>query len=155
MSAVSTLIDAPLDSVFDVLCDPRALHYFVAGARTVRRFDPRWPDPGTAIDHTIGVAPLVLRDRTVAIECESNRRLLFEAHAHLLGVFRIEFLLEPNGSATTLRVDERAIAGPFSKSLPRIVGDVLLSLRNLEMCRRMRHLVLVREGQRSLEGARA
>lgn len=151
MSTVTSTLPAEPSRVFTALADARALRYFVPGARTVRRFDPTWPEAGAEMRHSLGVGPLVIRDSTVVLDCEPPERLVLEAHARLLGTFEITFSLQDADGRTTLRIEETAVAGPLTLPVLRQVGDALITARNHEMCRRLANLVQSRERQRAAE----
>jgi hypothetical protein len=147
MSTVTTHLGAPPERAFETLSDARAIREFVVGARNVRRFDPRWPEAGTTLHHSIGFVPFVIRDQTVSMACESPDRLVLEAHAGPLGTFLITFELVAEAGSTRLRVEEHPLSGVFALPGIRRVTDVAIHLRNLEMCRRLRRLVAAHEQQ--------
>lgn len=151
MKPLAVRIAAPCERVFDVLGDPRAIAYVVPGARTIRRFDPRWPETGTAVQHSVGIWPLVIRDTTVVLDCEPPRRLVLEARLRLLGTLRISFALEGDGE-TDLWLGEEALAGLATRPGVRVIAEHALGLRNRELCRRLRRLCERRERQRRVEG---
>jgi hypothetical protein len=141
----STVVDVKTERAFQLLEDPRSLRVLVVGARKIRRFDPAWPDTGTALQHSVGVPPFVLRDRTVVTECIPVRRLVLEARIRPVGTFLATFEFEPHPSGCTLAVEEHAVGGLCA--LPGInqVADRLIGLRNAELCRRFRRLAERRE----------
>ena len=62
MSRNESLIDAPLEAVFDVLQDGRRYADWVVGASRIRKVDPQFPEPGTSFGHKLGVWPLLFND---------------------------------------------------------------------------------------------
>jgi uncharacterized protein YndB with AHSA1/START domain len=144
---VTVTVPVDPDRAFRLLEDPRSIRALVAGARRIRRFDSRWPEEGSAIHHSVGVPPLVLRDVTRVTECDPGRRLVLEARLHLLGRLTIEFDLAPEsgGSQSKLTVSEHPVGGPIS--LPGVTGlvGVAIKLRNAELARRFARLVAKRE----------
>jgi Polyketide cyclase / dehydrase and lipid transport len=135
------------DRVFSLLEDPRSLAYFVVGTRTIRRFDPGWPDPQTEVHHTIGIFPFLLRDKTTVVEAQPGTYLALEARFRPIGVMRVEFRLADRGDHTELTVDEYPVSGPVAVSGIRRAVDALVALRNLEMSRRLKRLIDAREAQ--------
>ena len=150
MACTDTVLGAPPDRIFDLLGDPRSLDYFVVGTRTIRRFDPHWPDKGTKVHHSVGFGPLVLRDETEVLESEPHRRLVLEARLRPLGLFRVEFELSAHPEGTALVVNEFPVSGVAA--LPGLSGlvDRLVAFRNIEMGRRLQKLTDQRERQRAL-----
>lgn len=130
---------------FEVLEDPRALRRLVVGTRKVRRFDPRWPDPGSTVLYRAGVFPLFIRDRTQILECEPGRRLVLDARASRVGRFRVEFRFEADrqdGTAgTKMTVDEDAVDGVAARPSLRGFVDPVTVFRNRVLCRRFRRMV--------------
>lgn len=76
MARNRTVVDAPVEAVFAVLADPRTYDDFVVGTKRIRRFEPTWPELGSALQHTLGVGPFVLRDATSVEEVDGERRLV-------------------------------------------------------------------------------
>lgn len=99
MATTVLSLDAPPERVFALLEDPRSLSSFVVGNRTIRRFDPRWPDQGTMAHHTVGFGPLRLRDTVEVTDVDGPRRLALEARFRPLGVMAVTFLVNPDGVA--------------------------------------------------------
>jgi uncharacterized protein YndB with AHSA1/START domain len=148
MAKTTMVLPAPPERVFAVLEDPTTLAYFVVGSRTIRHFDPRWPDLHTAVHHTVGVAPLVLRDSTEVVEVDPPTRLVLEARARPFGTATVDFQLHSHPEGTELVVDEYPIAGPMAwPGLVRVI-DAAIAFRNREMGRRLLRLVESREDQR-------
>lgn len=126
---------------------------YVVGARTIRSFDPRWPEEGAVAHHTVGVAPFVLRDFTVVNTCAPPHLLVLDAKVRPLGTARITFLLKEDPVGTLLSVEESPLSGLFALPILRQITGGLIRLRNVEMCRRLRKMVDRREAQRIASGA--
>jgi uncharacterized protein YndB with AHSA1/START domain len=141
------VLAAPPERVFNLLGDPRSLAYFVVGTKSIRRFDPHWPDAGAKVHHSVGVGPFVIRDETEVLESVPQRRLVLEARIRPVGVFRVEFELAPHPGGTELTVNEYPVAGPASMGPVAVVVDQVVKLRNVEMGRRLEKLVERREQQ--------
>jgi hypothetical protein len=149
VARTETVVHARPEAVFAVLCDARAYQRFVVGTKRVRRFDARWPEPGAAIHHTVGVGPLGLRDKTEAVECEPPGHLVVHPHIRPFVVTRTSFHLEARGDDTLLRVDEHAIAGPLAPVWPGPL-DGLMALRNRLLVRRLARLAEARQALRQV-----
>lgn len=147
MATIVTVLAAPPDRVFALLGDPRSLAYFVVGTKTIRRFDPDWPDPGAKVHHTVGIGPLALRDETEVREAEVDRQLVLDARIRPFGVFRVEFDLTPDPEGTELAVNEYPLSGLAALPALAEVVDRLVKIRNVEMIRRLQNLVERRERQ--------
>lgn len=139
MAHTEKLIPAPVEAVHAVLCDPTAYRYFVVGTKEVRRFDPDWPAPGTTFHHSVGVGPLVLRDKTDAIRHDPPDGLVVRAHIRPLMVLETVFALEARGEETLLRLDEYVVGGWLRPVSPGPL-DGLLGLRNRLVVERIAHL---------------
>lgn len=134
MSPVSRTVEAPAETVFAMLSDPRALSFFVLGTKTVRRFDARWPEVGTELHYTVGLGPLQVRDRTVVTECEPPLVLTMQPHLGPFITAEARFELRPDGSSTVVTLDERVIGGALMAAAPLL--NRALTLRNqLDMAR--------------------
>jgi hypothetical protein len=141
----STVLPVGPERAFEVLEDPRAYRALVVGARRIRRFDPRWPETGTRLHHSVGVAPLIVRDTTEVQECIPGRRLVLEARLQMLGRFVVEFEFRPDPEGCRLTVAERTVQGVAALPLVRTVMNLAIHLRNRELCRRYRRIVQRRE----------
>ena len=136
MSLNEITVDAPIPVVWGVLAHPPTYEEWVVGNKRVRRHDPGWPDPGAEFHHTLGIGPLALKDRTVALEAIPPRRLVMQVRALPAGVGIVTFELEEAGSGTRVRMRERAESGPAKLVAP--IVDRLVHLRNAETLRRLR-----------------
>ncbi|HET6964413.1 MAG TPA: SRPBCC family protein [Acidimicrobiales bacterium] len=138
---MSTELSVPAEEAFRLLADPSSFQDLVAGARRVRRFDSRWPEKGTRIDHTVGIPPLIIRDHTEVTDARPPEHLVLDAHVWPLGRLTVEFTLEDNGPGRSrLIVREEPEAGPLGWPVLRAVTRLAIQLRNREICRRFRKL---------------
>lgn len=136
MSRNEVTIDAPPDVVWSVLADPPTYEYWVVGNKAIRGYDGEWPQPGSEFHHKVGVGPITVKDKTVAIEAVPPTRLVMQVRAMPFGIGIVTFELEPAGAGTLVRMGEGAQAGPAKFLAP--VVDRLAHLRNAETLRRLR-----------------
>ena len=140
MSVNTAIVEAPPETVFSVLADPPSYASFVVGSKRIRWFDPRYPDPGSEIHHTLCVGPVpLLRDLSRVEEVVEGRRLVLRAQMRPLAVTRVAFTLRPVDAGTEVEVEEYAIEGPAAL-LWNPVFEGLMSLRNTEVLRRLKTL---------------
>lgn len=140
MSESSATVDAPTETVWGVLSDPRTFEYFVVGSRRVRRFDPGWPEVGTTLHHTVGLGPLSIRDSSTVVAADEDRFLALDARFRPFGIARVEFHLSPEGAGTALTIREFPIAGLLSAPLLSPLVTALFTARNREVLRRIGRL---------------
>ena len=140
--------EAPPERVFATLADPRLYAYFVVGTRTIRWFDPRWPDPGSAFHYSLGLWVTVLRDQTIVVEAEPPHHLVLRLRMRRLGDIRSVFRLTREGEGTLVEVQEYPLDGPLAAEPIGPLLDGLIWLRNAEVLRRLCRLVERREEQR-------
>jgi uncharacterized protein YndB with AHSA1/START domain len=146
MARNRTAVDASPETVFAVLANPSRYAYFVVGTKTVRRFDPNWPEPGSAFHHTLGVGLPLLRDATISVAVDPPRQLVLKTRLMPLGMNDTVFRLTPEGDGTLVELEEKPIAGPAAAKAIAPLVDRLLWLRNQELLRRLRKTV-ERRGQ--------
>jgi uncharacterized protein YndB with AHSA1/START domain len=147
MSRNRTLVEASPETLFDVLSDPRAYARFVVGSKKVRHFEPAFPEPGSGLHPTLGVGPLVLRDKTWVVEADPPRQLVLDAGMRPFAVNRTAFRLQPWGPVTEVEVEEYPVTGPVAKVWNPAL-DAVLWLRNAELLRRLKKLAERRQAQR-------
>jgi hypothetical protein len=130
---------------FELLEDPRSLRALVTGARRIHRFGPRWPEPGTAVQHSVGLPPFVIRDATVVSECDPGRRLVLEARLRFLGTLKVQFEFAAEARGSTLTISEHPVAGIINLPGMRNLVEAATGLRNAQLGRRFARLVAKRE----------
>jgi len=146
MAVLNVLIDHGPEQVWDVLSDGTSYAEWVAGTRSVRDVDARWPEPGASIHFSFGAGPLTIEDQTTVRLMEPLRRLELEAHARRLGSARIAIELVPWGEdRTVVIIDEHPLTGPSARwhSVPL---DAALRVRNRRMMRSLAEVVDRRHG---------
>jgi uncharacterized protein YndB with AHSA1/START domain len=139
LAEVSLHIPHPPATVFAVLADPEAYPAWVVGAQRVRGVEGRWPQPGAAFHHAVGVWPLRLRDSTSVVESVPDRRLVLEARARPMGRARVELELRDLGGATEVSMREAPVSGP-ARLVPRPLLDPAIRRRNRTSLDRLRRL---------------
>lgn len=153
MALTKRVIPVAQELVFAVLSDPPSYDAFVVGTKAIRRFDPRYPEPGTAFAHTLGFGPLFLRDETRVERVEPPARLVLRAFMRPVGVTRVDFRLAPSGGGTLVTVEEYPIDGPLSRVWSPPL-EVAMWLRNLVTLVRLQRLARRRAEQVELEFSR-
>lgn len=138
-------IEASRDEVFDVLCDGEHYASWVVGARRIRAVDDGFPSPGTRLHHSVGVAPLVVRDETLVLA--ADRPALLELEAHGAGFkANVRFQLAEDRDGTEVVMDEE---GADSRSRAVVaVTRPLVAGRNAETLWRLRQQVLHAQDER-------
>ena len=87
-------VSVPCQRVWDVLADGWAYSQWVVGNSRTRAVDSSWPQPGSAIRHSIGIWPLVINDQTEVESCDPPRELVLRAGLGPLGAARITLRLQ-------------------------------------------------------------
>lgn len=131
-------------TVFAVLSDPRIYRRVVVGTRAIRRFDPDWPDPGSAFDHSLGLGVTLVRDRTEVLAVTPGARLELRAGMRPWAVNNIAFQLAAHEAGTLVEMTEAPVAGLAAAPGLRLVTDWLLRLRNRQVLRRLRAIAEAR-----------
>ena len=136
-------IDAPPESVWEVLADAHSYDEWVVGTRRIRRADAAWPAVGSRLHHTVGIGPLTLRDSSEVLESDPPRRLVLRAKVRSIGVLRVEIDLKPVGErGTHLTLQEYVEGGPLRLAGP--LGDAGAQGRMELGVRRLKDLVEAR-----------
>jgi hypothetical protein len=139
MASTEIFVNARPDAVFDVLGDARTYAEWVVGSREVRAADENWPAPGSALDHSIGKAPIVIRDDTTVVDARPPVLLELRARARPLPTARIILRLRSEGDGTWVTMLEE----PTNRLMNRLGGRLLhaaIGLRNRESLRRLKAL---------------
>lgn len=129
--------------VYAVLADGWVYASWVVGASRIRDVGTDWPAPGSTIDHSFGVWPLLLDDSTQVLENEPDRRMLLQARGWPAGEATVDVLLEADDEGTLVTLVEDATKGPGTL-VPQPLRRMVLLPRNVESLRR---LCLIAEGR--------
>jgi len=101
------LIQAPPETVFGVLADPRSYAYWVVGSEEIRDADVTWPARGSRFHHTVKIGPLRLKDNSEVEEVRPGHFLQLKVNGRPLGTARVKIALEPaDGGATRVTMVE-------------------------------------------------
>lgn len=133
-------IDAPPESVFDVLDDACAYPAWVVGTRRIRAVDDAWPAVGSEFHHAVGTAVGELHDSSQVLERDRPHLMSLEVRFRPTGVARVEIRVEPDGRGSRVTIDEVPTSGPLSR-LPAFVTGPALKVRNALSLQRLRHEV--------------
>jgi uncharacterized protein YndB with AHSA1/START domain len=139
MARNRTLMQAPPDTVFDVLCDADNYPRWVVGASAIRDVDTDWPAAGTAFHHRLGVGPLTVADETRVVEIERPHRLVLHAKARPAGSARVTLELEPAPSGTRVTLVEDP-GDLLTRLAFTPLTHLLVRVRNAESLRRLKRL---------------
>ena len=128
---------ASREQVWDVIADGWTYSQWVVGNSRMRAVDAKWPAPGSTIQHSIGVWPLVVDDLTVVEECVPLQRLVLLAKGRPLGKARITLRLSdlPDGGCH-IEMAEVAVGAPMGW-VPERVALMAAYPRNRECLYRL------------------
>ncbi|MEZ0342167.1 SRPBCC family protein [Mycobacterium sp. pV006] len=123
---------APRQRVWDVIADGWTYSQWVVGNSRMRAVDPKWPEPGSTIHHSIGVWPAVINDSTVVDSCTPGSEIVLIANGRPFGKARITLRLHdlPDGGCR-IEMSEIPITPPMSW-LPHSASLALVFPRNRE-----------------------
>jgi carbon monoxide dehydrogenase subunit G len=140
-------IDAPVDTVFAVLQDPRRYADWVLGAVRIRTADDDFPAPGTSFGHQVGIWPVLVKDETKVLTVDGDRHLTLRAEIGPFGAATVDLQLESVDGDVCTRVvmTERPVTGPI-RWLHNPLQDRVFWLRN---CLSLLLLKRVAEGRGS------
>lgn len=140
MATVSLRMQASPDDVFDVLDDACAYPRWVIGARRIRAVDPDWPEVGSRFHHAIGTAAGELHDSSQIVERDRPRRFVLEARFRPPGAACVAVDVEPIEGGVVVHLGETVVGGPLT-SVPQLLLEPLITLRNAFAIRRLRRVV--------------
>lgn len=143
MARTTRLFHCPPEAVFAVLADGWTYPSWVVGASRMRGVDEDWPEPGSAIRHSVGVWPALIDDETEVVEWDAPHRAVFLARGWPIGEARIVLEVQPHAEGSVVRMHEYAVRGPL-QYVPRWLTDLPLDMRNREALTRLAYLA---EGQ--------
>ncbi len=120
--ATTREVEASRQQIWDAMADGWTYAQWVVGNSRTRAVDSHWPEPGSAIEHSVGVWPLVISDQTVVESCTPGEELVLLAGVGPLGALRITLRLKdlPNGGCRVEMIETPA-SGPVNLIPDRLV----------------------------------
>ncbi|MEE6138980.1 SRPBCC family protein [Mycobacterium sp. 050128] len=134
--ATSREVRASRQQVWDAMANGWTYTQWVVGNSRTRAVDSDWPQPGSAIRHSVGVWPLVINDKTVVECCTPGEELVLRAHLGALGAARITLRLTDIGDGCRIDMIEVPAAGPM-KIIPDRLALAAVYPRNRECLLRL------------------
>lgn len=120
--ATTREVRASRQQIWDAMANGWTYAQWVVGNSRTRAVDSNWPEPGSAIKHSVGVWPLVISDQTAVESCTSGEELVLRAGLGRLGAARITLRLKdlPDGGCRIEMIEVPA-EGPI-----RLIPDRLV-----------------------------
>lgn len=122
-----------------MLADGWLYPLWVVGATSLRAVDETWPEMGSRIHHSVGAWPAVVHDATQVLEVEPERTLLLRAALWPAGEANVRMTLVPEGTGTTVVMEEEVASGPMAL-IPKLAYGPMLAWRNKESTSRLANL---------------
>jgi uncharacterized protein YndB with AHSA1/START domain len=132
--------DAPPESVWRYVGDPRTYPEWIVGDAEMRDVDPDFPRPGSAMYHTQGLPKIGLRDTSSVVSSDPPWDLELEVRMRPFLVNGVRFTLRAGGDT---RTHVTMLEWPKYGIANRLLGPLVvppLRLRNAETLRRLRNL---------------
>jgi hypothetical protein len=129
-------VRANRQQIWDAMADGWTYSQWVVGNSRTRAVDPHWPQPGSAIRHSIGVWPLVISDQTVVESCTPGEELVLHAGLGRLGGARITLRLSDIPGGCRIEMIEVPASGPI-KFIPDRLALAAVYPRNRECLLRL------------------
>lgn len=124
-------VSASREAVWEVIANGWTYSQWVVGNSRTRAVDSNWPEPGSAIKHSVGVWPLVINDKTESESCTPGEELVLKARVGLFGAARITLRLSDIPDGCRIEMIEVPVNGPASL-LPDRVALAAVYPRNRE-----------------------
>lgn len=134
--ATSREVPASRQQVWDAMADGWTYTQWVVGNSRTRAVDSHWPQPGSAIRHSVGVWPFVINDKTVVESCTPGVELVLRAHVRPFGVARITLRLTDIPEGCRIDMIEVPAEGPM-KIIPDRLALAAVYPRNRECLLRL------------------
>lgn len=111
-SSNTIVIDRPVATVFELICDPTTYPDWLVGAQEIRHIDGDWPAVGASFEHRIGVGPLRIPGSTTVAAFDAPHRFTLSAGMGPLGEARVDFeLTAVDGTSTEVTIVEAPSGG--------------------------------------------
>jgi hypothetical protein len=105
---------ASREQVWGVIADGWTYSQWVVGNSRMRAVDPEWPQPGSTIQHSIGIWPLVLDDITEVQDCQPLQQIVLLAKGRPFGKARITLrLFGIDGGGCRIEMSEVPVGAPM------------------------------------------
>jgi uncharacterized protein YndB with AHSA1/START domain len=120
--ATTREVRASRQQLWDAMANGWTYAQWVVGNSRTRAVDSRWPEPGSAIKHSVGVWPLLISDQTVVESCTPGDELVLRAGIGPLGAMLITLRLQdlPDGGCR-IHMIETPAEGPVNLIPDRLV----------------------------------
>ncbi|MBV9090852.1 MAG: SRPBCC family protein [Mycobacteriaceae bacterium] len=141
---VSRDVSAPRQVAWDVVADGWTYSQWVVGNSRIRAVDRDWPAPGTRIEHSIGVWPLVIDDMTLSLECVPQEEVVLLAKMGSVGAARVTLRFSDVPGGCRVEMGEVPAEGPINL-LPDRLAQLAMDVRNRECLWRLEQLAVARE----------
>ncbi len=123
---------ASRQQVWNIIADGWTYSQWVVGNSRMRAVDPKWPQPGSTIHHSIGVWPAVINDSTVVESCTPEHELVLIANGRPFGKARITLRLQDlEGGGCVIEMAEVPVSPPLSW-IPEKAALAMVFPRNRE-----------------------
>jgi len=129
-------VAASCQQVWDVMANGWTYTQWVVGNSRTRAVDSNWPEPGSAIRHSIGVWPLVINDQTEVESCTPGQELVLHAGIGWLGAARITMRLAEIPEGCRIEMIEVPVEGPVGL-VPDRLALAAVYVRNRECMLRL------------------
>lgn len=126
--------------VWSVLSNGWLYSSWAVGTSRIRCVDPSWPQAGSKIEHSVGVWPALLDDKTESVESSAGL-LVLSARSLPAGTATVRVHVHKDGDGSRVTMDETAETPPF-RWIPDDVHRLTAGPR-LEEC--LRRLTLLAE----------
>jgi uncharacterized protein YndB with AHSA1/START domain len=144
MPTNSLTMDAPPESVWNVLSDGWLYPLWVVGATRMRDVDESWPQVGARLHHSVGVWPAIVNDNTEVLACTPGRSLRLRARSWPVGEAEVLITLSATSEGTLVEITEDVVRGP-GKLVPGAARTLPVKIRNTETLKRLAFLAENRE----------
>lgn len=128
---------ASREEVWAAIADGWTYSQWVVGNSRMRAVDPKWPEVGSTIRHSVGVWPLLLDDVTVVEDCQPLHRLVLLAKGRPFGKARITLrLFDIDRGGCRIEMAEVPVGAPMGW-VPKRVALAAAFPRNRECTSRL------------------
>jgi uncharacterized protein YndB with AHSA1/START domain len=130
-------VRASRQQIWDAMADGWTYSQWVVGNSRTRAVDPSWPQPGSAIKHSVGVWPLVISDQTTVESCTPGEELVLRAGLGRFGAAQITLRLSDIADGgCRIEMIEVPVEGPI-KFIPDQLALAAVYPRNRECLLRL------------------